>query len=32
MSERNLVDGARLADPARYYKDVVIAADMNLTF
>jgi len=32
MSERDLIDGAKLADPARYYKDVVMPADMNLTF
>ncbi len=32
MSESNLIDGAKLADPARYYKDVVMRADMNLTF
>lgn len=32
MSERDLIDGAKLADPARYYQDVVIPADMNLTF
>ncbi len=32
MSERDLVDGVKLADPARYYKDVVMPADMNLTF
>jgi predicted peroxiredoxin len=32
MSERDLIDGAKLADPAHYYKDVVIPADMNLTF
>ncbi|MBI5937312.1 MAG: DsrE/DsrF/DrsH-like family protein [Betaproteobacteria bacterium] len=32
MSERDLIEGAKLADPARYYQDVVIAADMNLTF
>lgn len=32
MAERDLVDGVKLADPARYYKDVVIPADMNLTF
>ncbi len=32
MSERDLIEGAKLADPARYYKDVVIPADMNLTF
>lgn len=32
MSERDLIDGAKLADPAHYYKDVVMRADMNLTF
>jgi peroxiredoxin family protein len=32
MTERDLVDGVKVADPARYYKDVVIPADMNLTF
>lgn len=32
MSERDLIEGAKLADPASYYKDVVIPADMNLTF
>lgn len=32
MSERDLIDGAKIADPARYYKDVVMLADMNLTF
>lgn len=32
MSEHDLIDGAKLADPARYYKEVVIPADMNLTF
>ncbi len=32
MSERDLIEGARLADPAHYYKDVVMVADMNLTF
>lgn len=32
MSESNLIDGAKLADPARYYKEVVLRADMNLTF
>lgn len=32
MSERDLIEGARLADPARYYKDVVMVADMNLAF
>ncbi len=32
MTERDLVDGVKAADPARYYKEVVIPADMNLTF
>jgi peroxiredoxin family protein len=32
MSERDLIDGAKLADPSTYYRDVVIPADMNLTF
>ncbi|MDP1654086.1 MAG: DsrE/DsrF/DrsH-like family protein [Rhodocyclaceae bacterium] len=32
MSERDLFAGVKVADPARYYKDVVIPADMNLTF
>lgn len=32
MSERDLVDGVKLADPAKYYRDVVMPADMNLTF
>lgn len=32
MAERDLVDGVQVADPAKYYKEVVIPADMNLTF
>jgi peroxiredoxin family protein len=32
MSESDLIDGAKLADPARYYQEVVMRADMNLTF
>lgn len=32
MAERDLVDGVKPADPQRYYKDVVMQADMNLTF
>ena len=32
MSPGDLVEGVKVADPARYYKDVVIQADMNLTF
>ncbi len=29
MTERDLVDGVKAADPARYYKEVVIPADMT---
>jgi peroxiredoxin family protein len=32
MTEKDLLDGVKIADPATYYKDVVIQADMNLTF
>jgi len=32
MTSADLVEGVKVADPARYYKDVVIQADMNLTF
>lgn len=32
MTPSNLVDGVKIADPSRYYKEVVIQADMNLTF
>ena len=32
MAPRDLVDGVKVADPAKYYKEVVIQADMNLTF
>lgn len=32
MAERDLVDGVKVADPAKYYKETVIPADMNLTF
>ncbi len=32
MTPRDLVDGVKVADPAKYYKEVVIQADMNLTF
>ncbi|MBI4844464.1 MAG: DsrE/DsrF/DrsH-like family protein [Nitrospirae bacterium] len=32
MSETNFIEGVELANPAIYYKDVVIKADMNLTF
>ncbi len=32
MSESNFVDGVKLANPAAYYKEVVVLADMNLTF
>jgi peroxiredoxin family protein len=32
MSETNFIEGVELANPATYYKEVVIKADMNLTF
>lgn len=32
MNTNDLVDGVTLADPTTYYKDVVMQADMNLTF
>lgn len=32
MEEKDLVDGVRVGDPATYYKDVVLKADMNLSF
>ena len=32
MTPKDLVDGVKPADPAKYYKEVVIPADMNLTF
>jgi peroxiredoxin family protein len=32
MTPKDLVDGVKVADPAKYYKEVVIPADMNLTF
>lgn len=32
MPPRDLVDGVKVADPARFYKEVVVSADMNLTF
>ena len=32
MKKEDFVDGVELANPATYYKDVVIQADMNLTF
>ncbi len=32
MTPRDLVDGVKVADPAKYYKEVVVVADMNLTF
>jgi peroxiredoxin family protein len=30
--DEDFVDGVRLADPATYYTEVVLAADMNLVF
>jgi peroxiredoxin family protein len=32
MKTNDLVDGVKIADPATYYKDVVLQADMNLSF
>ena len=32
MTPSDLVEGVKVADPAKYYKEVVIQADMNLTF
>ncbi|MDA8418915.1 MAG: DsrE/DsrF/DrsH-like family protein [Desulfobacteraceae bacterium] len=32
FTDRDLVDGVTLADPATYYTEVMLAADMNLTF
>lgn len=32
MSKADFVEGVELADPAKYYKEVVAQADMNLTF
>ncbi len=32
MSKVDFVDGVELANPATYYKDVMVPADMNLTF
>jgi peroxiredoxin family protein len=32
MSKANFVEGVELANPATYYKEIVVPADMNLTF
>lgn len=32
MSEADLVEGVKVADPATYYKEVMMQADMNLAF
>ncbi len=32
MSKADFVDGVELANPATYYKEVMVQADMNLTF
>lgn len=32
MKKSDFVDGVELADPATFYKDVVIKADVNMTF
>ncbi len=32
ISPRQLIDGVKVADPAHYYKETMLPADMNLTF
>jgi peroxiredoxin family protein len=32
MSKADFLEGVEIADPAKYYKEIVIQADMNLTF
>ncbi len=32
MTKDDLVDGAEIADPATFYKDVIIKAEINMTF
>jgi predicted peroxiredoxin len=32
MKPVDLIEGVKIADPAKYYKEVVIPADMNLSF
>jgi len=32
IQKSDLIDGVKVADPAHYYKETVIPADMNLTF
>ncbi len=32
MSKADFIEGVELADPTTYYKEIVIQADMNLTF
>jgi predicted peroxiredoxin len=32
IPKQELIDGVKIADPAKYYKEVMIPADMNLTF
>jgi len=32
MSKADFIDGVDFADPGKYYKEVVVQADMNLTF
>jgi peroxiredoxin family protein len=32
MSQSDFVDGVELANPATYYKEILVPADMNLTF
>lgn len=32
MDKADLVEGVEFADPGTYYKEIVVQADMNLTF
>ncbi len=32
MTKTDFVDGVELANPAKYYKEIMVPADMNLTF
>lgn len=32
MTQNDLIEGVTVADPSRYYTDVVLPADMNLSF
>lgn len=32
ITTENIYEGVKIADPAKYYKEVIMASDMNLTF